>query len=64
MIKIGDEDTFPVDGKIRYCKKCDRCWEYYHDSNRKILMYYYDGFPTIGKKRELCENCVVLEKKP
>ena len=46
-----------LDNKIKHCVKCSRTFEYHRDYCRSRQLKMYDNLPTIGKKKEICENC-------
>jgi len=54
-------DGKKADVNIKYCKKCDRCWEVVKDSNNKKLLHY-DDFPTYKRQREICSFCLKKTK--
>ena len=50
-------DAKKADQDIKYCKKCNRCWELVRSSNNYKLIHYKD-FPTYKRARETCSFCL------
>ena len=48
-----------ADDDIKYCKNCDRCWEYRRslNGNKEKKIVHYNDFVTFGKQREVCPIC-------
>lgn len=44
-----------ADCKVKICPRCERVWEKDYSKN-KIL--YYKNFPSYGKSRKVCGECV------
>ena len=54
-------DAKKADQDIKYCKKCNRCWELVRSSNNYKIIHYKD-FPTYKRKRETCSFCAKKNK--
>ena len=58
-------DAKKADKEIKYCKKCKQCWqkdmetsnESHNRARNRIKYRHYNDFPSLGKKRELCNKC-------
>lgn len=53
-----------TDSQVHYCESCNRCWESakvfkWKGKVRKPVQgyYFYEDFPTWGKKRVICSDC-------
>ena len=63
--KKCNNDAKRADKKIKFCSKCNRCWEQDKATMRNLkqkkkgdlLVKHYKSFPSYGKKREECEEC-------
>mgnify|MGYP003123761655 CR=1 FL=1 len=59
------QDAKKADKHIKYCKSCKRCWEVdetksngsYYKSKKVQHILFYEDFPLLGRKREICEKC-------
>jgi len=51
-------DGVRADRRIKYCKKCNQCYEinYIRYSNH-VQVYYYKNFPRYGKEKKICMRC-------
>lgn len=51
-------DGKQTDEYIKYCPNCNKCYELsYRRTRRGYQVMYYDDFPRIGKKKEICYKC-------
>ena len=58
-------DSVLADENIKYCKKCNRCWEISyiagkndkHKQDKDCYIKYYVDFPKYGKKKTICKWC-------
>ena len=56
--------TKKVDKSLKYCSKCQVCWEsFYCARGKRWTKYEKNHIPILNKKRELCPACKVKEKK-
>tara|TARA_R100001082_G_scaffold44518_1_gene23692 strand:+ start:3427 stop:3681 length:255 start_codon:yes stop_codon:yes gene_type:complete len=55
-------DGKKADDNIKYCKKCNRCWEITRQNNKKNMLLHYDNFPTYKRQREICSFCIKKTK--
>tara|TARA_Y100000004_G_scaffold189906_1_gene246224 strand:+ start:1060 stop:1248 length:189 start_codon:yes stop_codon:yes gene_type:complete len=54
------KDSQHADERIKYCHKCERCYELVGKSMTsriKTEIVYYTNFPTYGKQKEICKIC-------
>ena len=59
-------DARLADKHVKYCKKCDKCWEIDWQTSRnqrrtigkQMLISHYSDFPTYGKIKETCYYCL------
>ena len=49
-------DSKYADRFIKHCPKCDVCWQL-RVSSYRVIPAYYEDFPAIGKKDEICPRC-------
>jgi len=57
-IFIKDNNLYDVKGfPVKYCEKCNRCWEIDTSFVRRKVIAYYDDFPTLGVERKICDDC-------
>ena len=59
-MKKGTKIDRAVDDKVKYCIVCGMCWERSLFKSKKHTtgkVEYYSGFPTLGKKRKICDKC-------
>ena len=48
-----------ADKNIKYCKKCNRCWEpICKPNNSKKQFLWYDDFPAYKKGKKTCPICL------
>mgnify|MGYP003636925842 FL=1 len=48
-----------ADKNIKYCKKCNRCWEpICKPNNSKKQFLWYDDFPAYKKGKKTCPTCL------
>ena len=53
-----------VDNLIKYCEKCDCCWEsYWCAKGKQWTKYAKNHIPLLNKKRGFCPPCKEKEKK-
>ena len=58
-------DAYKADIAVKYCIKCNRCWEFDRTAIRNLkgkkrgndVISHYINFPTYGKSRETCPHC-------
>ena len=58
-------DAHKADNAVKYCIKCNRCWEFNKGAIRNLknknkgkdVVSHYINFPTYGKSREQCPHC-------
>ena len=58
--KTLEREGMVADELIKYYTKCNRCYEsvFFADFHKKSHGYfYYDDFPTYGKKKITCGGC-------
>lgn len=51
---------YTADQYVYFCPQCERCWEFYESSHRRIQNRqpcYLDNFPSFGKERRVCQRC-------
>lgn len=46
------------DENLYFCPECNRVWESIKKKKCTVIEYY-EGFPSLGKKRIICSNCKV-----
>jgi hypothetical protein len=56
--------------RVNYCPNCNKAWEEWSTKggyngllHRTPKVEYYEGFPAIGCKKEICPNCKQKELK-
>ena len=58
--RIGIHEGRLADDEIKFCDKCNTCWEpdkyYSRNSNQNVVLYYKD-FPRYGKEIQTCQRC-------
>ena len=58
-------DAKLADERVKYCKCCNRCWEFdrftsrnpYNRARNRLFYNYYEDFPVYGKEKEICPKC-------
>ena len=51
-------DGVRADKRIKYCKKCNQCYEISITWwNGRIQIDYYKNFPSYGKEKKICMRC-------
>ncbi len=50
----GKLELSSTEFRVRYCKRCSRCWEW---GLARIRLRHYKDFPTYGVKRKTCSKC-------
>ena len=54
--------TKKVDKILKYCSKCETCWErFYSARGKRWTKYEKNHIPILNKKRELCPPCKTKE---
>jgi len=64
--KYQVNDARMADKHVKHCKKCNKCWEIDYQTSRnqrrtigkKMLISHYSNFPTYGKIKETCYDCL------
>jgi len=46
-----------IDASMFVCTHCSRVWQRPISGGQRDSFYYYEDFPTIGKKRKDCPEC-------
>jgi hypothetical protein len=46
-----------IDMLMLVCTDCSRVWQRPISGGERNSFYYYEDFPTIGKKRKKCPEC-------
>ena len=59
--RIGNADARRCDKEVKYCKKCNRCWESVRLSN-DIDIEHYSDFEKLGKEKKICPICRKVKK--
>ncbi len=56
------KDSRNADKKIKYCPKCESCWEMWTEQRgpsreRNTMINKYNDFPSYGKEEAICQTC-------